>query len=143
MKTSKNTEIYRMAFELAVRVYRLNMSLPANRLVVEGHRLRRSSVRVKDALSEAFAMMAPGNSDAGENYLHLMILAQTSCNETISQLRQILGISYLNKNISELINSYRNLRRKINKHIQDNGPGGSVLTLPFPSVKNTGFLTLK
>lgn len=132
-----------MAFDLAVKVYRINMALPANRLVKEGHRLRRSSVRVKDALSEAFSITANGNKSIEEDYMRLMILAQTSCNETISQLKQIVGIPYLNESIFSLMNSYKGLKRRINRHLQENGPGSGMLTLPFPALKNTEALTVK
>ena len=55
MSTYKNLEIYQAAFNLAIKTYRLNVSLPVTALLHQGNKLRWTSLKIKDLIAEGFS----------------------------------------------------------------------------------------
>jgi len=54
MKSYTDLEIYQMAYELALEVHKLTMTLPKFELYEQGSQVRRSSKRIKDTIAEGF-----------------------------------------------------------------------------------------
>jgi len=52
MNSHRDLDIYKLAFELAVRVHRESLKLPKFELYEQGSQLRRSSKSVKDQIAE-------------------------------------------------------------------------------------------
>ncbi len=57
MNSFKDTEIYRLAFDLAIKVYVINMALPRHELIKEGNMLRRSSIGIKDTIADGYSQV--------------------------------------------------------------------------------------
>ena len=52
MATYKNLEIYNLAFNLAMKVYKLNIMIPERLLLKYGNPLRRISFMIKDLIDQ-------------------------------------------------------------------------------------------
>jgi four helix bundle protein len=54
MNSYKDLEIYKLAFEFAVRVHRESLKLPGFELFEQGSQVRRSTKSVKDQIAEGY-----------------------------------------------------------------------------------------
>jgi four helix bundle protein len=113
MKSYKETEIYKLAFDLAVRVYIINMTLPRNELIKEGNILRRTSVGIKDTIAESYSS-GINSSDFSKS----LSQASISCDETIKLLMKIKKIHFRELTINEIIRNYISLKNKIIQEIE-------------------------
>ena len=96
MNTYKNLEIYQIAFNLSIKIYRLNMTLPKHIFLKQGNRLRWSSVKIKDIIIEG---CSNGNN---EKYLiRFLTIAVTLCNEIILLLKKINTSHYEKKSVQD------------------------------------------
>lgn len=112
MKSYRDLEIYQMAYELALEVHKLSMTLPNYVLFEQGSQVRRSSKRIKDTIAEGF-----GRRRYKDEFVRFLIFAHSSCDETISQLNMISDIHFKEKPLTDLLNRYNILGRKINSFI--------------------------
>ncbi len=112
MKTYKNLETYQLAFNLAIKVYNLNISLPRQLLIRYGNRMRWSSLKIKDMISEAYA-----NENTNKVILDGKKLedAANLCNEIISCLINIRAAYQRGSSVDKLIIGYQTLQFKIAK----------------------------
>ena len=113
MSTYKNLEIYQTAFNLAIKVYRLNVTLPVTALLNQGNKLRWTSLKMKDLIAEGFS--GRKETDAIIKLLNLVINLNL---EVISLLKKIKTNNAGNKQIHDLIKSYRQLGRKLEEHLE-------------------------
>lgn len=113
MNNFKNKEIYKQAFDLAVRVYIINMTLPRQELTREGSLLRRSSVGIKDMIAEGYIA---GNHSA--EISKSLYQASISCDETIKLLMKIKKIHFRETTVNEIIRNYISLKNKILSEIE-------------------------
>lgn len=113
MNTYKNLPLYQMAFNLAIKVYRLNITLPVTALLNQGNKLRWKSLRMKDLLAEGFS----GSKDTDEMIRQLTLVSRLN-QEVIALLKKIGSHNTTNKQIPELINGYKQLGKKAEEHIQ-------------------------
>ena len=118
MKTYKNLETYQLAFNLAIKIYNLNISLPRQLLIRYGNRLRWSSLKIKDMITEAYA-----NGDTNTPDGKILEDATNLCNEIVSYLINIRAGYRRGSSVEKLIIGYQSLEHKIRK--------GS----PYPSLK--------
>lgn len=102
-----------MAYNLALEVHELTMTLPKYELYEQGSQIRRSSKRIKDTIAEGF-----GRRRYKDEFVRFLIFAHSSCDETISQLHMISDLHFPEEPLTELLNKYDNLGRKINSFIQ-------------------------
>ncbi|MCD4737390.1 MAG: four helix bundle protein [Bacteroidales bacterium] len=131
MNNYKNLEIYKSAFDLAIKVYSINVALPRQELQKTGNPLRRISIRIKDLIAEAFNSFK--NEEEVAQHLNL---ATISCSEAVSLLKKLSG--YRNKgHIAELIKKYISLSHKISGHIQNLQTEENALKLQFPAIQIT------
>ena len=83
MSAYKNLEIYQSAFNLAIKVYRMNIMLPVNALLNQGNRLRWASLLIKDLIAEAYTGIK-----SEKEVVRNLTLAETSTEEVIKLLQE-------------------------------------------------------
>lgn len=113
MKSYKDLDIYKMAYELAIKVHKMSLTLPKYELYEQGSQVRRSSKSVKDTIVEGY-----GRKRYKDDFLRFLTYAQSSCDEAISQLNMISDIHFKDEPLTFLIEEYDVLGKKINKFIQ-------------------------
>lgn len=127
MSTYKNLALYQMAFNLAIKVYRLNITLPVTALLNQGNKLRWTSLKMKDLIAEGFS----GKKETGELIRILNIVIKLN-NEVILLLKKIRSHNPGNKQIPELINSYKQLGMKAEEHIHSLQSEKTEYRISFP-----------
>lgn len=113
MSSFKDLEIYQIAFALAKRVHIASLKLPSFELYEQGSQVRRSSKSIKDQIAEGY-----GRRRYKPEFIKYLIYAQSSCDETTSQLEMILELYSYISDFHELLPEYDNLGKKINSFIQ-------------------------
>lgn len=127
MSTYKNLEIYQLAFNLAIKVYRLNVTLPVAALLNQGNKLRWTSLKMKDLIAEGFS-----GRKGTEEMVRLLNLVSSLNLEVVSLLKKIKSGNGENKQIAELIKSYRMLGRKVEEHLESLQSEKTDYRIPFP-----------
>lgn len=113
MSGYKDLEIYRLAYDLAIKVHQMSLKLPSYELYEQGSQIRRSTKSIKDTIAEGY-----GRRRYKTEFIRYLVFAHSSCDEAISQLNMISDIHYPDKPLTELINEYDILGRKLNKYIE-------------------------
>jgi four helix bundle protein len=113
MSNYKDLEIYKIAFELARRVHLASLKLPSFELHEQGSQIRRSSKSIKDQIAEGY-----GRRRYKPEFIKFLIYAQSSCDETTSQLEMLLVLYPKIQDFHDLLPDYENLGKKINSFIQ-------------------------
>ncbi|MBA7532516.1 hypothetical protein ES705_24742 [subsurface metagenome] len=113
MSSFKDLEIYKIAFDLALKVHNASLKLPQFELYEQGSQIRRSSKRIKDTIAEGY-----GRRKYKAEYIRFLIFAIASCNETHSQLDMLIETYQKIKEFPELLESYITLGKKINNYIK-------------------------
>ena len=127
MSTYKNLEIYQLAFNLAIKVYRLNITLPVTALLNQGNKLRWTSLKMKDLIAEGFS----GKKETDEMVKILNIVINLN-HEVVSLLRKIRSNNTGNIQIPDLIKSYNQLGRKAEEHIGSLSSEKTEYRIRFP-----------
>jgi four helix bundle protein len=109
MGNFKDLDIYKLAFE----VHGLSMQLPKYELYEQGSQIRRSSKSIKDNIAEGY-----GRKRYKNEFIRFLTFSHASCDETLSQLNMISDLYFKNEPLTDLINKYEELSKKINKFIQ-------------------------
>ena len=86
MNGYRELEIYKLAFQLAVRVHRASLKLQ-NSSYEQGSQIRRSTKSVKDQIAEGY-----GRRRYKAEYIKFLIYSQSSCDEALSQLEMIITL---------------------------------------------------
>jgi len=113
MGSYKDLEIYKLAYSQAIKVHQMSLKLPSYELYEQGSQMRRSTKSIKDTIAEGY-----GRRRYKDEFIRYFIFAHSSCDEAISQLNMISDIHFPDNPLTELINQYDMLGRKINKYIQ-------------------------
>lgn len=113
MKSYLDLEIYQLSYSLAIEVHKMTLTLPKYELYEQGSQVRRSSKSIKDTIAEGY-----GRKRYKSDFIKFLVYAHASCDESISQLNMISDIHFEEKPLTELINKYDMLGKKINKFIQ-------------------------
>lgn len=113
MKSYKDLDIYKMAYELAFKVHKISLTLPKYELYEQGSQVRRSSKSIKDAIVEGY-----GRKRYKDDFIRFLTYAQGSCDEAISQLNMISDLHFPDRPLTDLISDYDILGKRINKFIQ-------------------------
>ena len=127
MNTYKNLEIYQSAFNLAIKVYRLNITLPVTALLNQGNKLRWTSLRMKDMIAEGFS----GQKETDEMIRILNIIVNLN-SEVIGLLKKIRTHNPGNRQVPELINAYKELGHKMGEHIDALSAEKTEYRIRFP-----------
>jgi S23 ribosomal protein. len=112
MNSYRDLEIYRLAFELAVKVHKATLELPKFEVFEQGSQIRRSSKSVKDQIAEGY-----GRRRYNAEYLKFLIYSHSSCDESLSQLEMLKNLYPELTEFSSLTSEYEVLGRKINSYI--------------------------
>ncbi len=113
VKSYRDLEIYQKAYELAIQVHEMSLKLPSYELYEQGSQIRRASKSIKDNIVEGY-----GRRRYKQDFIRFLIYAQSSCDETISQLNMINDIHFTNGQFNDLLNEYDQLGKRINTFIQ-------------------------
>jgi len=113
MSGYRDLEIYRIAFELSIKVHRETLKLPAFELYEQGSQIRRSSKSVKDTIVEGY-----GRRKYKQEYVKFLIYSIASCDETTNHLLSIIELYPDITGFIELLPEYEKLGKMINKYLQ-------------------------
>lgn len=89
MKSYKDLDIYKLAYQYALEIHQMSMQLPKYELYEQGSQIRRSSKSIKDDIAEGY-----GRRRYKAEFIRFLIFAHSSCDETISQLQMINDIHF-------------------------------------------------
>jgi len=112
MKSYKDLEIYKLAFELAKKVHYASLKLPQFELYEQGGQIRRSTKSVKDQIAEGY-----GRRRYKAEFIKFLIYSHPSCDEASSQLERLKELYPELQDFYSLSPEYENLGRKINSFI--------------------------
>jgi four helix bundle protein len=113
MKSYRDLDIYQLSYELALKVHHMSLQLPKYELYELGSQVRRASKSIKDTIVEGY-----GRRRYKSDFIKYLIYAQSSCDETINQLKMISDLHFKDHPLTNLIDEYEILGKKINKFIQ-------------------------
>lgn len=113
MASYNDLDIYKLAYTFAIEIHQMTMKLPSYELYEQGSQIRRSSKRIKDTIAEGY-----GRRRYKDEFIRFLIFAHSSCDETISQLNMISDLHFEKNPLTDLIEKYNQLGRKINNFIQ-------------------------
>lgn len=113
MSGYNNLEIYKEAYQLALRVHKASLMLPKFELYEQGSQVRRSSKSVKDQIAEGY-----GRKRYKADFIKFLVYAQASCDEATSQLNLINELYEELYKWKDLIERYDILGKKINNFIK-------------------------
>ena len=112
MKSYKDLDIYKLAFEYAIDVHQLSLKLPKFELFEQGSQIRRSSKSIKDTIVEGW-----GRRRYKQDFIKFLVYAHASSLECQSQLEMISAI-YPDSELKTFIDNYDILGAKLYNFIQ-------------------------
>lgn len=113
MASYRDLEIYKIAFNLSIRIHKESLKLPNFELFEQGSQIRRSSKSVKDTISEGF-----GRRRYKAEYIKFLTYAIASCDETTNHLLTIVELYPGMPVFIELQPEYDKLGKMINNYLQ-------------------------
>ena len=115
MKTYRELEVYKISFELAVKIHAMSLTLSKFELYEEGSQIRRSSQAVTVAIVEGY-----GRRNYKKDFIKFLVIAITECDETIVHFDFLYKTKSLqDENLyTELHENYIALSKRLNKFIQ-------------------------
>ncbi len=114
MKSYRDLEIYKLSYELAVKVRRFSLTFPKFELYEEGSQVRRSAKGVTACIVEGY-----GRRRYKAEFVKFLTYAHASCDETILHLNFIRDTyKTAESTIQSIMESYEELGRKINRFVQ-------------------------
>jgi four helix bundle protein len=113
MSSYKELEIYKLAYELALKVHDLSLQLPKYELYEQGSQIRRSSKSIKDQIAEGY-----GRRRYKADFIKFLIYSQASNDECLNQISTIIDLYPDKKGWDDLYKEYEILGKKLNKFIQ-------------------------
>src|SRR5665647_834248 len=87
MKSYKDLEIYKLAYNIAIRVHKASLKMPQFELYEQGGQIRRSTKSIKDTIVEGY-----GRRRYKAEFIRYLIFAQASCDEATNQATSIIEL---------------------------------------------------
>ncbi|MCX5798940.1 MAG: four helix bundle protein, partial [Proteobacteria bacterium] len=84
MKSYKDLDIYKLSYDLALKVHAKSLKLPSYEMYEEGSQVRRSSKGITSCIVEGY-----GRKKYKAEFNRFLIYAHASCDETILHLNFI------------------------------------------------------
>ena len=112
----KDLEIFQLAYELAIKIHHISLTLPKYELFEEGSQIRRASKAIASSIAEGY-----GRKRYKADFIKFLTYAHASCDETIVHLKFIMDTHEGDIDIvkiNELLVEYDQLGGKLNKFIQ-------------------------
>jgi four helix bundle protein len=114
MKSYRDLEIYKLSYELAVKVHEMTLKLPKYELYEEGSQVRKSSKGIPACIVEGY-----GRRKYKAEFIKFLIYAHASCDETILHLNFLKDTHETNgEDMEAFLNAYDELGSKISRFIQ-------------------------
>jgi len=113
MKSYRELDVYKLAYNLAIEVHNMTLTLPKYEMYEQGSQLRRSSKSIKDNIVEGY-----GRKRYKADFTRFLVYAHSSCDEAISQIEMINELYFNSEGLNTLLKSYDELGRKLNRFIQ-------------------------
>ena len=114
MKSYQDLEIYRLSYELALKVHHVSLRLPKYEIFEEGTQVRKASKGIAACIVEGY-----GRKRYKAELIRFLVYAHASCDETILHLNFINNLHEIDKDeVQSLLKKYDELGRKINKFIR-------------------------
>lgn len=112
MSSYRELEIYKKAFDLAVRVHRGTFNFPKTETYEIGSQIRRSSMSIKDQIVEGY-----GRKRYKADFIKFLTYSQASCDETTSQISAVIELYPELKEFREFLIEYEELGKMISSFI--------------------------
>jgi four helix bundle protein len=113
MKSYKDLEIYKLSYDLAVKVHKMSLKLPQYEMYEEGSQVRKSSKGITACIVEGY-----GRKKYKAEFSKFLVYAHASCDETILHLNFIKDThSFIEKEVESFIGSYDELGGRISRFI--------------------------
>ena len=113
MSNYRDLDIYKLSFELSIRVHKLSLKLPKFELYEQGSQVRRSSKSIKDQILEGY-----GRRRYKADFIKFLVYSQASNDECTGQIETIIELYPEIREWKELLPEFDILGKKINKYIQ-------------------------
>jgi four helix bundle protein len=114
MKSYRDLEIYKISYDLAVKIHNASLKLPQYGIFEEGGQIRKSSKGIPSCIAEGY-----GRRRYKAEFNRFLIYANASCDETIVHLNMLKNTHQDKADIFEFfIIPYEQLGAKIHKFIQ-------------------------
>ncbi len=114
MKSYRDLEIYKLSYDLAVKIHNASLKLPQYEIFEEGGQIRKSSKGIPSCIAEGY-----GRRRYKAEFIRFLIYAHASCDETIFHLNMIKDTHQEMAAIFEpFIKLYEELGAKIHKFIE-------------------------
>ena len=112
MKSYRDLDIYKLSYDLAIKIHKMSLNLPKYEMYEKGSQIRRSSKGITSCIVEGY-----GRKKYKADLVKFLIYAHASCDETILHLNFIKDIHRVEE-VNSFLESYDELGSKINKFIQ-------------------------
>lgn len=114
MSSYRDLEIYKISYDLALRVHKLSLKLPKFELYEEGSQVRKSSKGIPACIVEGY-----GRRKYKAEFVKFLVYAQASCDETRLHLDVISDTHpEVTEECRQLFNEYEKLGGMQNRFIQ-------------------------
>ena len=112
-KTYKDLDVYKISFELFIKVHRFSFQMPKHETYELGSQIRRSADSINSNIVEGY-----GRKRYKNDFIKFLVYSHSSNDETINHLRKI-EILYpkLSNEAKQLIIGYDKLGGKLNNFI--------------------------
>jgi four helix bundle protein len=110
MASYRDLEIYKLSYDLAIKIHKMSLKLPKYEMYEEGSQIRRSSKGITSCIVEGY-----GRKRYKADFIKFLVYAHASCDETILHLNFINDTHELDKReIKIYLDAYNELGSKIN-----------------------------
>lgn len=114
MASYRDLEIYKLSYDLAIKIHKMSLKLPKFEMYEEGSQLRRSSKGITSCIVEGY-----GRKKYKAEFVKFLIYAHASCDESILHLNFIKDTHAFNgEEMKSFLDAYDELGRKINRFIK-------------------------
>jgi len=113
MSSYRDLEIYKISFDLAIKVHNISLKLPQFELYEQGNQIRRASKRISETIVEGY-----GRKRYKDEFIRFLIFAHSSSDEVTSQIVMLDRLYPEFEDWKELLKEYEELGKKINSFIQ-------------------------
>jgi len=110
MGSYRDLEIYKLSYDLAIKIHKMSLKLPKYEMYEEGGQIRKSSKGITSCIVEGY-----GRKRYKADFIKFLVYAHASCDETILHLNFINDTHELDKReIKIYLDAYNELGSKIN-----------------------------
>jgi four helix bundle protein len=114
MGSYRDLEIYKLSYDLAIKIHKMSLKLPKYEMYEEGSQIRRSSKGITSCIVEGY-----GRKKYKADFIKFLIYAHASCDETILHLNFIKDTHELNgEKVKSFLDAYNELGSKINRFVK-------------------------